>query len=266
MRKLLTGAVNNASQHIDKILLWKKSFEKNCDGDVILVSLNTSIQDREALERNNIRYVERSVKTDETINNSRIFEMANFLTEKVDDYDVVMYTDVFDVAFLQDPFAKMDLYNYSYFIAGEGVTHGEEPWNADVMKKCYPNEKYTHNNHEVFCSGVMGGKTRAVANFLHDIWLTLLRSTKGHDIADQAAMNINIYQNDYKRLKKFFIYDKWCLHMATGGPTQFFEAWGFKNAIEKKYGPIPNWKEFSIVHQFNRIPEIHQQIKKIYAN
>ena len=263
MRKLLTGAVNNAAQHMDKILLWKNTFQTQCNGDVILVSLNTTIEDEKALERNGVRYVKQTTDGSETINNARIFHMGNFIKSIENDYDVVMYTDVFDVVFLKDPFKQLDLHNYSIFIAGEGVTHGEEPWNADVMKKCYPNEKNFFNDKEVFCSGVMAGKPRALGNYVHNIWLTLLRSAKGHDIADQAAMNIIVYHDRYETLKKMFIYDKWCLHMATGGPTEFFEKWGFKQAIERKYGKIPNWKEFAIVHQFNRIPDIHNEIKKL---
>jgi len=263
MRKLLTGAVNNASQHIDKILLWKNTFQKHTNGDVILVSLNTTIKDEEALERNGIRYVKETTDGSETINNARIFHMGNFIKSIENDYDVVMYTDVFDVAFLKDPFENLDLYNYSIFIAGEGVTHGEEPWNADVMKKCYPNTKGRYNLKEVFCSGVMAGKPRELSNWVQDIWLTLLKSQKGHDIADQAAMNINVYNQGYPSLKKLFIYDKWCIHLATGGPTQFFEQWGFKQAIERKYKTVPKWNEFAIVHQFNRIPDIHKEIKKL---
>jgi len=264
MRKLLTGAVNNAAQHMDKILLWKKSFVQQTNGDVILVSLNTSDLDRKALQDNNIQFVEEITDGSETINNARIFHMGNFIKSIENDYDIVLYTDVFDVVFLRDPFEKMDTYNYSVFVAGEGVTHGEEPWNADVMAKCYPNQPKSLQNLEVFCSGVIAGTPIALSNFVHDIWLRLLKSAKGHDIADQAAMNVNVAFNNYSKLKKYFIYDKWCLHMATGGPTEFFESWGFRRAIERKYGPIPHWKDFSIVHQFNRIPKIHDEIKKLY--
>jgi len=264
MRKLLTGVCNNITQNIDKILLWNNSFKIVTGGDVILLAWNATEQDITTLENNNIMYEKVSNDTSETVNNQRLLPVSTFISSKVNDYDAILYTDVFDVAFLHDPFEKMDLYNYDVFVAGEGVTHGEEPWNTDVMAKCYPNEKQQHKDREVFCSGVIGGTPRALSNFVSDIWLTGLRSQKGHDIHDQAAMNINIYDTDYKRLKKFFIYDKWCLHMATGGPTQFFESWGFRRAIERKYGPIPHWKDFSIVHQFNRIPKIHDEIKKLY--
>ena len=266
MRKLLTGACNNIIQHIEKIELWKKSFQTTTNGDVILVAFNATPEELNLLKSRNIKYHSVSNDSTETVNNSRIFPMANFIRTIENEYDIVLYTDVFDVVFLKDPFSQMDLYNYSLFVAGEGVTHGEEPWNMDVMTKCFPNQPKSLANKEVFCSGVIAGKPTALSNFLDSIWLQLLKSTKGHDIADQAAMNVELEYGGWTRLKRFYLYDKWCIHLATGGPTQFFEAWGFKQAIQNRYGLIPNWKDYAIVHQFNRIPEIENEIKKMYAS
>jgi hypothetical protein len=61
------------------------------------------------------------------------------------------------------------------------------------------------------------------------------------------------------------------MHCAVAGPTQFFTAWGFNNNL--KYG-IPMMKDglvrtaaeapYDIVHQFNRVPEWHEEIKAPY--
>ena len=45
MRKLLTGVSDNITTHIDKILLWKKSFIDNTDQDVILLAFNATEED-----------------------------------------------------------------------------------------------------------------------------------------------------------------------------------------------------------------------------
>jgi hypothetical protein len=57
------------------------------------------------------------------------------------------------------------------------------------------------------------------------------------------------------------------MHCATSGPTKFFDSWGFRNTIEKRYN-IPKLvgdkiytsddKLYDIVHQFNRVPEWHK--------
>ena len=55
---------------------------------------------------------------------------------------------------------------------------------------------------------------------------------------------------------------------AVGGPTQFFESWGFKDSLINRYGGVAKLYnqeifthtniKYDIVHQFNRIPEWHQ--------
>lgn len=265
MRKLLTGVCNNVEQNIDKIILWKKSFESVVDnGEVVLIAYNANANDIIALESNNITYHSVTEHGSETVNNLRLLHAANFLKDNKNNYDKVLYTDVFDVAFIRDPFQKMDFDTYDLFIAGEGITHSEEPWNTDVMQKCFPDYVEPTKDQEVFCSGVIGGTADQLSAWLIEMNRIGLHSKKGHDIQDQAAMNIIVHHYKNNRLKKFNLKDNWAIHLATGGPTQFFEAWGFKQRIKDRYGITPDWEDYCIVHQFNRIPEIHNHILKVY--
>ena len=266
MRKLLTGVSNNIVQHIDKIMLWKNSFERVVpDGDVVLIAYNPTPDDIKTLEDSGIMYLNISEHSSETVNNARLVILSDFFRHHAKHYDVAFSTDVFDVAFTKDPFKKLDLLRYDIFVGGEGVSHGEEPWNMDVMNKCFPKYNETVRNQEVFCSGVIAGKPLQLSQWLLDMVKITLTSKKGHDIEDQAAMNILIAQNEKYNLKKFNLKDNWAIHMAAAGPTQFFEGWGFKARIMDRYGIVPDWKDYDIVHQFNRIPEIHNEIKELYG-
>ena len=264
MRKLLTGVSDNITTHIDKILLWKKSFIDNTDQDVILLAFNATEEDINTLEKHNIQYQTVSNDSSETVNNSRLMPVSSFIREQQNKYDVILYTDVFDVAFIRDPFEDLDLVNYDVFVAGEGVTHNEEPWNTDVMQKCFSNRVPEMQTKEIFCSGVIAGKPKELANFIDDMWLMLLKSEKGHDIADQAALNLVVNDSKDLRLKRMYLSDNWCIHLAVGGPTDFFEAWGFRNAIQKRYGFIPYWSDYAIIHQFNRTPPIHKSLQQMF--
>ena len=279
MKNLLTGVCNNITQHIDKILLWKNSFESVVDnGEVVLIAYNPSPNDIEVLKQNNITYHGIKENSSETVNNMRLLPMSEFLKDNFNNYSKVLYTDVFDVAFTKDPFQKLDTDNYDIFVAGEGIVHNSEPWNMDVMAKCFPQYVQAIKQYEIFCSGVIAGKPLELSRWLKAMNDICLTSKKGHDIEDQAAMNILIMQNVYYnkessntntfierfKIKYFNLKDNWAIHLATGGPTQFFEPWGFKNSILKRYGIVPNWKDYDIVHQFNRIPEIHKEIIKRY--
>ena len=264
MKKLLTGVCNNIVQNIDKIKIWESSFRKVSDGDVVLIAYNPTPEDIKVLESTTIKYINVSEHTSETVNNSRLAVVSDFFRHYAKYYDIALSTDVFDVVFTKDPFEKLDLTKYDIFVGGEGITHNEEPWNTDVMNKCFPQYSETVRHQEVFCSGVIAGTPLQLSQWFLDMVKITLTSKKGHDIEDQAAMNILISQNEKYRLKKFNLKDNWVIHLATGGPTQFFEAWGFKDRIKERYGIVPNWEDFDIVHQFNRIPEINNRIKKVY--
>ncbi len=195
MNNLLTGVCNNIEQNIDKILLWKNSFEAVTDNDdVILVAYNPTGPDIKALEKHNIRYQGIRENSNETVNNMRLLPMADFLEDNKEYYNKVLYTDVFDVAFLKDPFTKITD-DADIFVAGEGVLHREEPWNTDVMNKCFPSYTQLTKEQEVYCSGVIAGDIQVLSKYLRQMNTECLTSKKGHDIEDQAAMNIVIYKD-----------------------------------------------------------------------
>lgn len=265
MKKLLTGVCNNIVQNYDKIKLWKESFQKVSDGEVVLIAHNPTPSDIKALDQMGILYINISDTSSETVNNSRLSILSDFFRQYSKSYDVVLSTDVFDVAFQRDPFEKLDLVRYDIFVAGEGVKHSEEPWNMDVMNKCFPDYVDTMKDKPILCSGVIAGKPSALSNMLLDMVKLCMSSKKGHDIEDQAAMNIviNGIEQDKYIVKQFNLLDNWCIHLAVAGPTQFFEGWGFKNRILDNFGIVPNYKDYDIVHQFNRIPHINEQIQKL---
>lgn len=262
--RLLTGIVNNPSQHIDKILLWQKSFLKVCPYDnVVLMVVNATEEDKKLLENNNIKCEYLDTEQNETINNLRLLPMSKFIDSIKNHYDKVIYTDVFDVVFLKDPFSKLAGYDLSS--GSEGILQSEEPWNSDVMNKCFPSFYNFMSDKEILCSGIIAGTPIALSNLLKQMYDICTTSLKGHDIEDQAALNIVHHHNSYENNIQVLQYpEKWALHIATGGPTQFFDAWGFRNILKKRYNMTPKWQEFDIVHQFNRVPSIHEQLKKMY--
>jgi len=263
MRKLLTGVCNNIAQYKDQIVLWKQSFENVTNGDVVLIAHNATPEDINTLEDIGIKYLSVSTHSSETVNNSRLSMASDFFRHHAKFYDICLYTDVFDVAFQRDPFAKLETDKYDIFVAGEGVTHNCEPWNMDVLQKCFPAYVNDLRNKEIYCSGVIAGKPEKLSQWFLDMVKITLTSKKGHNIEDQAAMNCLISQNEKYRVKYFNLTDNWCIHLAVAGPTQFFEGWGFKQRIKDRYNIVPDWRNYDIVHQFNRIPNIHEQIKQL---
>lgn len=272
MKKTLIGISNNIKLNKEKIKIWKESFQRFSDGDVILIAANTDDEDVKICEEElKIKYHKVNVDDPWYINNKRLFHISEYI--KKSEYDLFLATDVFDVIFQNDPFTKLDLENYDLFVSNEGILLREEPWNTDVINKCFPDEISKCINNEITCSGVICGKKNEISYLLERMYKMTETAKNGHNVRDQAALIIMMAKNEINRLKIFNIDDGWAMHCATSGPTQFFEGWGLKRNLSSRYG-IPKLigdkiytednKLYDIVHQFNRVSEWNKILTSQY--
>jgi hypothetical protein len=271
MKKALLGLSNNISQNINKIKVWSQSFKKHSDGDVILLCANSN--DKEIKMCQDLGIITIPVIVNDTYNiiNKRLKITQDFL--KTSDIELWIVADVFDVVFQSDPFQKMDL-KYDIFVGSEGLNVSQEPWNKDVINKVFPEYSQKCSDSDIICAGVIGGKKDSLIKLYDRLDYMCENSLNGHNIKDQAALIIMIYNNEIEKLKIFEPTEGWVLHCALGGPTQFFESWGLKNNLIKRYGGVAKLvgKEifthtdlkYDMVHQFNRIPEWNKVLTQEY--
>ena len=274
MKKVLTGFSNNISQHKNKIKWWVESFRKHSDADIVLIAANTTDEDRQALEDLKVKYVEVIEEDTWRINHQRLIHTRNFIESY--DADLFLATDVFDVLFHSDPFEMLDTDNHDIWFSREGILVREEPWNADVLKKTFPNEVQSCMNTEIVCSGIMAGKKDAFVKLYDKMYEMCENSEDGHNIKDQAALIVLVKDQWIENLRIFDLDEGWAMHCATSGPTQYFTQWGMKNNIIGKGYGIPELKEdgfvynsktnnkYTMVHQFNRIEEWSNILTKEY--
>lgn len=271
MKKILTGLSNNVTKNKQKIKTWSESFRKYSDGEVVLIIANANDEDIKTCEELNIAYYEVTVEDTWYINHKRLEHTRDFI--KQSDGDLFLITDVFDVVFQADPFVKLDLENYDVFISREGILVSEEPWNADVLSKVFPNERAICSNTEIVCSGIMAGKKEQMISLYDSLFTMCENGTDDHNIKDQAALIVMVTKGEIDRLKIFNLDEAWAMHCAASGPTEFFNSWGLKKHIEERYG-IPVMVDgvvytktgiiYDMVHQFNRIPEWNDILVKKY--
>jgi hypothetical protein len=271
MKKALIGLSNNIELNINKIKVWSNSFKKYSDGDVILLCANSNEFEIKMCEELGIIPIPVIVDDTYTIINKRLKITRDFL--KTIDIELFIVADVFDVVFQSDPFQKMDL-KYDIFVGSEGVKVSQEPWNRDVINKVFPEYNEKCLNRDIICAGVIGGKRDSLIKLYERLDYMCENSLNGHNIKDQAALIIMIANNEIDNLKIFEVSDGWTLHCAVGGPTQFFEVWGLKNALINRYGGVAKLVDneiythtnlkYDIVHQFNRIPEWNEVLTKEY--
>lgn len=265
MKKVLVGLCDNINHNFQKINVWKKSFSKYCNDDVVLLCANSTKEENNLCESIGIKCINVIVEDRNFINHKRLYHLCNFFNES--SYDLILSTDVFDVAFQGDPFQKLDINSYDIFISGEGVNVNQEPWNSDNIKKLFENKLEFCMNNEVLCSGIIAGKKIPMINLYKKLYEMCEQSSNDHNIKDQAALICLAYTTGIENLKILNLDDGWAMHCAVAGPTPFFTGWGFKDNI--KYG-IPKLynnyictksnEKYDIVHQFNRVPEWHKII------
>lgn len=271
MKKALIGLSNNIGTNINKIKVWSNSFKKHSDGDVILLCANSNESEINLCKELGIIPIPVVIDDLLYINHKRLGSTLEFL--KKTDIELFVITDVFDVVFQSDPFHKMDL-RYDIFVGSEGIKVSQEPWNSDVINKVFPEYRGKCVNSDIICSGVIGGKKGALIKLYDKLFSMCENSLNGHNIKDQAALIIMIANNEIDNLKIFEVSDGWTLHCAVGGPTQFFEGWGFKTALTNRYGGVAKLVgnevfthtdlKYNIVHQFNRIPSWNDILTKEY--
>jgi hypothetical protein len=269
MKKALIGLSNNITQNINKVKVWANSFKKHSDGDVILLCANSSQEEISLCESMGIRAIPVVVEDTWYINHKRLLRSYEFF--ETSDIDLFLVTDVFDVVFQGDPFKKWDL-QYDVFVGGEGILVTDEPWNTDNISKIFPSEIEKCRPTEVICSGVIGGKRDALIKLYKRMYELCEGGDNSHNIKDQAALIVMIANNEIENLKILNLDDSWAVHCAVAGPTQFFDAWGFRGKIkygipysDGKYIYSKNGEMFDIVHQFNRIPEWNEFLTKEYV-
>jgi hypothetical protein len=170
----------------------------------------------------------------------------------------------------------LDTDNHDIWFSREGILVREEPWNADVLKKTFPNEVQSCMNTEIVCSGIMAGKKDAFVKLYDKMYEMCENSEDGHNIKDQAALIVLVKDQWIENLRIFDLDEGWAMHCATSGPTQYFTQWGMKNNIIGKGYGIPELKEdgfvynsktnnkYTMVHQFNRIEEWSNILTKEY--
>jgi hypothetical protein len=272
MKKGLIGISNNITQNISKIRIWSESFKRNTDGEIILLISNPSKDEIAMIQDLGITYHVINAGSSYYINNKRLAHTADYIEQS--EIDLFMVTDVFDVIFQDDPFSKLDIDCYDFFTSGEGVLVSEEPWNKDVLNKCFPEKSSICDKQEIVCSGVMAGTRDALISVLREMNALCEAAEDGHNIRDQAALIILIAENLIKRVKIFNLNDGWAMHCQSAGPTEFLTAWGLGGNITRRYGGIPEMVDdvvythtglkYDIVHQFNRIPDWHARLIKSY--
>lgn len=260
----------------DYIEMWCNSLDQSgFDGVKILV---TTKMDYDIM----YRLVDRGYTIFDNLNNmtpngsiyvNRFYHYWYILNERFKNYNNVIATDVTDVIFQSNPsdWLRDNMCEERIIASSEAVSYEHEPWNRNNMIKSFGNDIYNHHKQNtVLNAGVIAGNYHYVVDLFLKIYLMCGGAPSivdGGGGPDQAAYNILLSSILYEdKLKITTSDDTWAAQLGTIAP-QKREIYG-DNIFET--APIfiddmvctNDGKPYTIVHQYNRIPEWNSVINK----
>jgi hypothetical protein len=188
------------------------------------------------------------------------------------DYRYVITTDVKDVIFQKNPikFIEENIGDKNLMFASESILYKNEAWGNQNLLETYG--KYIYDkfkDNEIYNVGVLAGTGSAMRDLCINIFTSAIN--RPIPICDQSTFNFMISQHPYTDTSKYMkSEDGWACQLGTTGDPSKIEQ--FKPYLLEKTPIFEDGKvwtshghEFTIVHQYDRVPEWRKVIEKTYG-
>jgi hypothetical protein len=200
----------------------------------------------------------------------RFVHIYNYL-QSHDTYRFVITTDVKDVVFQKDPtkFLGMELPGAKLMFASESMLYKDEPWgNQNLMETFGPFFHERFKDNIIYNVGVLAGRGDSMRDLCAMIFA--MSVNRPIPIVDQSTFNFMISQEPYKSIAQYMnSEDGWACQLGTTADPSKLEQ--FKPFLLE---PSPIMVEgevatssgnvFTIVHQYDRVPEWKKVIEEKY--
>ena len=261
---LIMGGCTNYG--INELKPWVLSVNEIMpDARKVMCVGNASLETRDWLIKQNFELVEMP-KINIPVHVLRFLSIYEYLRAQWLNFNYVITTDVKDVYFQTDPFKWLDYYNIGVkdmhqIVAGsECLKYKDESWGNENLMQCYG--PYIHNifkENEIFNVGVLGGSAEYIKDLVFNIFSNA--TNRPIPIVDQAVFNVLIQTQPYKDVVlKATQASGWACQAGTvADPTKMdtFRTNLLEEEPTFKDGIVytSTGKPFSIVHQYDRVPE-----------
>jgi hypothetical protein len=299
-KDLIIGAASNYSW--EDLQYWVNSIRAtDFSGDVALVGTNMSKKSIDwLLEKKVILNLYGTVTADNDVVSTpsqvphveRFFYLWNFLnTLLASQYRYVITTDTRDVVFQKNPSRWLNRVlgaeRDGLVSSSEGLRYKNEPWGDKNLKDTFGSFFHSHLKDEMIQNvGVIAGKFDIVKGLmLHIFHMSLNRPIP---IVDQAVYNMIINTEPWKSRTMFTTnVDGWAIQLGTTYEAVLAGSGELGQAVQRTdYGSVMQYESnyedqqpryidneivtqlgepFVVVHQYDRIPKLKEQIKKLYG-
>lgn len=277
MRDLIIGCSTNYDW--SKLKYWVNSINKSgFEGDKVLILMNC---DKDTvIKLTEEKFIIIGFKKDDNdnlvyqsslpVHTERFLHIYNFLKDR--DYRYVITTDVKDVVFQKNPieYLQKECVNKNLVFSSESIRYKDEPWGDNNLKETFGPYVYEQfKNEEIFNVGVLAGHGYAIRDLALNIFLSCLN--RPIPICDQSTFNVMISRNPYTTLCKYTRSEEgWAAQLGTtGDPSKAaqFDPLLLEAKPKLKDGIVTTstGKEYYIVHQYDRVPNMRKVIEERFA-
>lgn len=277
MKDLIIGCSTNYDW--DKIKYWVNSINQSgFEGDKVLIFMNV---DKDTLQKVNDAGFTAIVLSQPNqdgnftyqsklpVHVERFLHIYNFLRENR--YRYVITTDVKDVVFQQDPikYIEENIGDKKLMFASESILYKDEPWgNQNLVETFGPYFHSIFKHNLIFNVGVLAGR----GDDMRDLACMIFNMSINRPIpiVDQSTFNFMISMAPYLYTSLYLkSEDAWACQLGTTADPSKIEQ--FKPFLEEPSPRFENGKvvtslgkEFTIVHQYDRVPQWKEIIEKEY--
>ena len=278
MKDVIIGA--STGYNWDTLKYWVNSINKSgFDGDKVLVLMNCDYDTVKRVadagfkiigfnqdENGNLTYKHGRIP----VHVERFLYIYEYL--QANEYRYAITTDVKDVVFQKNPIPRMEyeLQNHNMMFASESMKYKDEPWgNENLMQTFGPYVYDKFKDKEIYNVGVLAGRGYALRDLCLNIFLSAIN--RPIPICDQSTFNVMIAQHPYLHTAKYMkSEDGWACQLGTTADPSKIQQFRpllleAEPTIHEHRVTTSRFKEFDIVHQYDRVPEWRKMIEAKYG-
>jgi hypothetical protein len=260
--KYWVNSINSSGFEGDKVLILmncdKDTVQKVTDAGFSIIAFN---QDKDG----NLTYQSQLM-----VHVERFIHIYKLL--KDNDYRYVITTDVKDVIFQKNPSKWLEEKlsdNEDLVFASESIKYKDEPWGRENLTQCYGQGIYEDfKNNTIFNVGVLAGRGYAMRDLVLQLFLNCLN--RPIPIVDQAVFNVMVSRHPYIKSSLYTNSESgWACQLGTTADPSKIDS--FRPFLLEPSPKLEGDKvvtsegiEYTIVHQYDRVPEWRKVIEAKY--
>ena len=278
MKDLIVGCATNYDW--SKLKYWVNSINRSgFDGDKVLILMNCDKDTVDKISEAGFSIIgfnqdangNLSYNSSMMVHVERFFHIYQLL--KDNEYRYVITTDVKDVVFQRNP-SKWLEENLpegveDLVFSSESMKYKDEPWgNQNLLETFGPQIYEDFKNHTIFNVGVLAGHGFAMKDLMMNIFASCMH--RPIKICDQSTFNFLISQHPYLSTSMYTkSEDGWACQLGTTADPSKIEQ--FRPFLLEPSPKMEDDKvvtstgiEYTIVHQYDRVPEWKKIIEAKY--